>query len=340
MAAAIKIYQEEHVCLQVTKEESMADFRAYLEKSLNDPFTLNLKNSTLLEVINHCATAKTKLYPNYEKSIRGLTYNLRALEDEYQIMLRPIQVTDIFWGYFISFCRGRGVKPSSIGTMCCQLRSILSWAVKYNAPVSPTYTDLRLPKFTNYEIALTADDISRITYFDIDRFYTHKRKDYVKEMHKARDLFVLSCNLFQRFSDMIRISPECFERNIFRITQQKTGQVAVVNIDKYAIDSKTTYRLLEKYGHYAPYTGTIGNYNKRLHDLMRDIGFTELIRVEERIDGKLVVQNVPKYKMISSHTARRTAITVGIIRGHNMHDLKRCSGHVDLKNFDRYIRDE
>jgi hypothetical protein len=44
--------------------------------------------------------------------------------------------------------------------------------------------------------------------------------------------------------------------------------------------------------------------------------------------------------MISSHTARRTAITVGVVRGFNLHSLKKCSGHTDLKNFDRYVRDE
>jgi len=49
---------------------------------------------------------------------------------------------------------------------------------------------------------------------------------------------------------------------------------------------------------------------------------------------------VPRFELITSHTARRTAITVGVDRGLNVHDLRKCSGHTDLKNFDRYIRDE
>lgn len=56
--------------------------------------------------------------------------------------------------------------------------------------------------------------------------------------------------------------------------------------------------------------------------------------------GKLVVENVPKWKMITSHTARRTAITIGVLRGKNVHNLKRCSGHTDLRVFDHYVRDE
>lgn len=317
-----------------------ADFRAYLEHSLRDPFTLNLKGCTLMEVIHACTKAKSNLSPNYAKGISCLVYNLRELEKLYRVTLCPVQITDVFWGYFISFCMSRGLCSSTIDTLCQQLRSILNWAAKYNVTLSPTYDEFRVPRVSNAKIALTADEVSRISYFDIDRFYADRRKDYRETMHKVRDMFILSCNLFQRHSDMVRIEPSCFERNIFSITQQKTGNRAVVNIDLYSIEPKTTYRILEQYGYRAPYTATIGNYNFNLHRLMRDIGFCDEIRVEERLDGVLVSKNIPKWQLISSHTARRTAITVNVIRGHNVHALKRCSGHSDLRIFDEYVRDE
>ena len=181
--------------------------------------------------------------------------------------------------------------------------------------------------------------MSRIAYFDVDRFYADRRKDYRETMRRVRDMFVLSCNLFQRHSDMVRIEKSCFDRNIFRITQQKTGNQAVVDINKYAVDAKTTYRILERYNYEAPYKATIGNYNFYLHLLMKDIGLDDPVRIEERVDGRLVTKNVPKWRLITSHTARRTAITVNVLRGHNIHGVKRCSGHTDLRIFDNYIRD-
>ena len=301
------------------------DFRAYLEKSLRDPFVINLEGLSLMEVIRACIRAKTRLHPNYEASIGGLVYNLGILEQKYRVALMPVQVTDIFWGYFISFCQGR---------------AILNWAVKYNATVSPSYGDFCVPKARIQEIALTADEVSRIAYFDVDRFYADRRKDYRETMRRVRDMFVLSCNLFQRHSDMVRIEKSCFDRNIFRITQQKTGNQAVVDINKYAVDAKTTYRILERYNYEAPYKATIGNYNFYLHQLMKDIGLDDLVRIEERVDGKLVTENVPKWRLITSHTARRTAITVNVLRGHNIHGVKRCSGHTDLRVFDNYVRDD
>lgn len=319
---------------------SMADFKSYLENSLRNPFTVDLKDLSLIEVVLACVKAKSKLHPNYRKNLNCLLYNLRALEEQYRVTLMPVQVTDIFWGYFISFCQSRGLKNSSIATMSSQLKAVLSWGAKYNATVSPTYGEIKPIKGNSSEIALTADDVSRIAYFDIELFYADRRKDFRAKMHRIRDHFVLSCNLLQRFSDMRRVTPECFSRNIFTIVQQKTGSVAVVNIDKYAIDAKTTYRILEKYGYNAPYTGDIHSYNECLHILMRDIGFTELVRTEERVNGKLVVTTEPKWKKISSHCSRRTGITVGVLRGHNIHALKRCSGHHSLETLDRYIIDE
>lgn len=317
-----------------------SSFKAYLIQSVHDPFTLDLQDASLMEVIHTCAGAKSKMHRKYRDSLNCLIYNLVTLESEYGVTLKPIQVTDIFWEYFISFCQDRGLKESTICTMCNQLRSILNWAVKYNASVSPTYNDVRIPKPLVQEIALSADEVSRISYFDIDRYYSGRRPEFRATMHRVRDMFVLSCNLFQRHSDMVRIDATCFERGTFRIRQQKTGGLAVVNIERYSVDAKTTFRILEKYDFKAPYTSTIGNYNHYLHILMRDVGLTELVRIEERKGGLLIAKNVPKWKLITSHTARRTATTIAVLRGHNIHSVKRCTGHTDLRCLEKYVCDD
>ena len=321
-------------------QEKLDSFAIYLQKSSTNQKFLDLSDKSLMEVIEECIKVKEKSHPTYRSHCSGIIYNLTLLEKHYNITLKPIQVTDVFWSYFIKFCQDRGLRPSTISTMCQQLHAILHWATKYNAQVSPSYDDFVAPKVKSQEIALTADEISRIAYFDVDLFYKDRRADFIDTMRRMRDMFVLSCNLFQRYSDMVRIEPSCFDKNIFKITQQKTENTAVVNIDKYSIDPKTTYRILEYYNYEAPYKGTIGNYNYYLHLLMKDIGFIENVRIENKINGEMIIENIPKYKLISSHTARRTAITINVLRGHNIHSIKKCSGHTDLRVFDNYIRDE
>lgn len=70
------------------------------------------------------------------------------------------------------------------------------------------------------------------------------------------------------------------------------------------------------------------------------MGLTDVVRVEERVNGVLVTENIPKWKMIASHTARRTFVTVNILRGKNIHAVKRCTGHSDLRHLEGYVRDE
>ena len=320
--------------------DDMSGFKSYLEQSRTNPFVINLENATLIEVVIAGANARTKFHPKYRENVGGLLHNLRLMEEQFKVTLYPIQVTDIFYGYFIQFCRQRGLKDTTIGVMCARLRALLSWAAKYKAPVSPTYTEYVIPKTVPHEIALSADDVSRVTYFDVDLYYKGRRKDYRETMTRVRDMFVLSVCLYQRHSDMVRIGPSNFERNKFTITQQKTGIVATVDIDRFSIEPKTAYKILDRYGFTAPYTASIGNYNWHLHDLMRDVGFTDTVRVDGFVDGVMTSTEVPRFELITSHTARRTAITVGVDRGLNVHDLRKCSGHTDLKNFDRYIRDE
>ena len=117
------MYQQ---CAVTNSGVKLCDFRAYLEQSLRNPFTMNLKDCSLMEVIHAAIKSKSKLHPNYRESLGGLIHNLKILEEYYHITIQPVQVTDVFWGYFISFCEQRVLKLSTIETMCNQLRSVLN----------------------------------------------------------------------------------------------------------------------------------------------------------------------------------------------------------------------
>ena len=74
------------------------------------------------------------------------------------------------------------------------------------------------------------------------------------------------------YSDIIRICPDNFNRNIYKTIQKKTGSKAIVDIDKYAIIPGHTYRVLEKYGYQSPYRSTASNFDRYLHKLLKIIG--------------------------------------------------------------------
>lgn len=311
-------------------------FGDFLFKSKNNVFTLDLSNSSLIEVIQSMIEVKSKLYPTYHKHFWTTFKYLKMLEDVYKCNIYPHQINDIFWCYFIPFLQEKGLSLSTIRHTCISIKTAIAWSAMYGARISPSYNLLKIPDFRNQQIALTPDEVSRIYHFDLSTI--NRRPQHLRRFDRVRDMFVLSCNLGQRYSDMIRINADCFdESNIFRIRQKKTNNLARVEINRMAIDKKTVYEILKKYNYNAPTNVDLSGFAKTLKELMRYIGFTEEVRRETKIGGLIKTELIPKWKLICSHTARRTFITVNILRGYNIMEIRRASGHASQSTFERYL---
>ena len=311
-----------------------SDFGAYLHISKDQHFVLDLSQSTLQEIIDEQIKMKLRISPKYGKGLSCLKRHLHTIERMYACTLMPVQVTDIFWCHFTHYLQQRGLSISSIKTLCSQLRSALSWASRHRAIISPSYDLIQLPSYKHQQIALTPDDVSRIYHFDISTL--PKRPQYLRHMERIRDMFVLSCNLGQRYSDMVRIDKPSFDFNKFTIVQQKTGTKAIVDIDKFCVDKRMVYRILEKYNYEAPFKGDISSYNKYLKHLMKFVGMTEEVKRESKINGMIHTEYIPKYKLIGSHTGRRTFVTINLLRGIPLHEIMRASGHTSYSSFQKY----
>lgn len=310
-------------------------FGQYLQKTESELFTLDLSNCSVLEVIEELIKMRSSISPRCYKSYSCLKNSLKSIEQKFGCRIMPYQITDVFWNNFVPFLIDRGLALSSIKTVCAQLRSVLNWASRHQAKLSSTFDLIKLPSYCHQQIALTADDVSHIYHFNIDSI--PRRKQFRKTMERVRDMFVLSCNLGQRYSDMVRIDPTCFDRNIFTIMQQKTGIVAKVDIERFSIDRTTTYKILEKYNYYSPVKDDITNYNKYLKELLQYIGFDEQIKRETRVNGVVESKFCKRWSLISSHTARRTFATLNLLRGHRTADIRRATGHKTESSFEKYI---
>lgn len=298
---------------------------------------LDLSNYTLLEIIYSYIEYRNRFNPKTNKLFSCLLYNLNLIEDRFNCTLAPYQITDIFWSNFIHFLIKRGIALSTIKTVTHQLRSVLNWASKHNAKISDSYNYISIPNYYNEQISLTPDEVSSIYHFDVYRLIK-RRSQYLDYLMRVRDMFVLSCNLGQRFSNMIRINETCFDRNRFSIIQRKTGNKAYLDIDKLSIDRKTTYKILEKYDYKSPLSSKdISNYNHYLKELLQYVGLDDMVKRETKINSIIQTEYIPKYKLISSHTSRRTFVTYNILRGRNIIEIRRATGHKSQAAFERYL---
>lgn len=311
-------------------------FANFLSSPKESIFYLDLSSYDLISIIEKFIEIKSKLSPNYKQGYCSLIFHLKNVEADFGVKIMPIQINEIFWNNFVPYLYHQQLSSSTINKICGQLKTVLNWSSKHGVILSSTYDLVKVPSYTRQQIALTPDEISRIYWFDVKTI--NKRGDCQRNFKRIKDMFVLSCNLGQRFSDMVRIDRSCFNNNFFSIVQQKTGTLAKVDMNKFCIDINVTYKILEEYRYKAPYIGDLTNYDKYLKELLRIIGFDDKIKTEQIINSKPYVTYTPKWQMIGSHTARRSFATININRGYKEIEVRKATGHKSEMTFDTYVK--
>ena len=315
---------------------------------MSNLFVLDLSNCTLIECIDKMCEIKLRSHPNIRKDYRMLVNKLKNIEKIFGCTIMPAMISSVFWNHFIPYLAEQGLKYSSIGHLKSNLIAVLNWSSKYGVKLNPSYNEVDIPNYIPSKISLTPDEISHIYRFKIVKgesysFRSKKvikmRKNKIETLEKVRDMFVLGCNLGQRYSDLVRISPENFKNGQFSIVQQKTGNKCLVPINTLSIDSRITFAILDKYSYHAPYTGDINNYNKYLHELLRYIGedFLGEVHIDNKINGVIMRETKQRYQLISSHSARRTFATINTLRNIPRSKILRATGHSSEIAFNRYI---
>lgn len=155
---------------------------------------------------------------------------------------------------------------------------------------------------------------------------------------EVRDLFVLNCNIGQRFSDFIsKVNRDTIHVNengieVVELIQDKRNHKVIVPITPQAKE------LLMKYDYKLPkYTPTQANYY--LGKIAEKAGLTNKVQIlsEEHSDYK--PEMVPLYSLISTHTARRTFATRCYYKwGVDILTLSKLLGHSTLQQTEEYIK--
>jgi len=324
-----------------------------LDDNANNPFEMfrdpskygshiNLSKATMKECVEAYVNYKMSAGKKHIKRGYGTLINhLTTIERKYELVIMPNVVGVEFFRkmeyYFSEKCNLAG---STIECLITKMKTVLSWASKYGASVSMDYNEYKPEKnLAKPKLVLTIEDIYKLYYFDIDTI--PHRRSFKRTLTKVRDQFLLSCFLGQRYSDMSRIESDNFfglDKNTFKITQQKTGNQAVVDIKLF--NSKTpsiVNAILKKYDYQAPYQHDICDYNRYLHILCKLAQLDDEVIYEYKSNGKVQKKVYKKYQLISSHCGRRTFVTNAVKEGIHSERIKQASGHKTDSAFGKYV---
>lgn len=167
------------------------------------------------------------------------------------------------------------------------------------------------------------------------------------EHHKnvSKDVFLFCCYTGLRSSDILRLSQADIHGDHITFTTQKTGDTLTVPLNNRARAILDRYRdcppnrRQRTLGilHPALPTPDRKTQNKALHDIMKEIGIDTPTHHTYYIGNTRHDEVVPKYELISTHTARHTFIVTAISLGISPTIILSWTGHKNYEAMRPYI---
>jgi len=154
------------------------------------------------------------------------------------------------------------------------------------------------------------------------------------KLDKVRDLFLIGCYTGLRFSDFTQIQPENInsDNTMLFIRTLKTSERVAIPLHK------TVRKILKKYKNKLPVAYTNQVMNSYLKDVASLAKIKELVETTITRGGKVEKSVLPKFKLISTHTARRSFATNLYIADIPAISIMKITGHKTERSFMQYIR--
>jgi integrase len=211
---------------------------------------------------------------------------------------------------------------SSVNKQFDYLKGFLRYASKFKLFDVFILNDFaRLKEHETHIVYITKEELKKLWEYQ----FTNER------LERIRDLFVFACSTGMRESDFSNIKPENVKNGELNFTTIKTHDPLVIPINSYS------GAVLEKYGKILPKYSQ-QKFNDYIKEVAQEVGLNTPEQVITYRKGVRIETTVPKYELITSHTARRTFITQCILRGIPIPVIRSMTGHKDLKSFQKYIK--
>ena len=177
-------------------------------------------------------------------------------------------------------------------------------------------------------IALNESELTEIYQLDLST---------APKLERVRDLFIIGANTGLRFSDFTAIKPENIREDkegaYIEIIQFKTKRKVVVPINQ------TVKSILSKYNNVLPdaiSNQKFNDYIKEVAQLCKSLQSVELLSYVK--GGKDVKESLERWKMVSTHTARRSFATNAYERGTPANAIMAITDHKTEQSFLLYIK--
>ena len=146
----------------------------------------------------------------------------------------------------------------------------------------------------------------------------------------AKDMFVFMCLTGMRVSDVQRFTTAWIRDRLIVYSAHKNMSRAYVPV------TETVQGILEKYNGEPPQLSE-QYFNRTIKKVLQDCGMIRPI-IKRHRQGKYEREEImPLWEAVSSHTGRKTFISIMLERGVPIQDVMNMSGHQDYRSMKPYI---
>ena len=321
------------------------------ENKINDIiYNVRSKNpianfSEIIEAINnHFNKKEVTLYTAYEDflKIKSNEVSKEALqkykrvksllleyEKKYNLKLSFDKITPIFFDKFYIFLTQEKEDKKMLNNTAHKtiqfLKSFLIWAnIKANLTDNNSYKSFKSKSEQNEVIYLTNAELMKL--------YDLKIED--AKYNRVRDLFLFQCFTGVRYSDIENLQRVDIVGSTWKLRTQKTRDIIEIPLNNYALG------ILAKYKDWEKPLPIISNQkvNKYLKDLCELAKIDTPIKIVKYQGTERKEKTYKKFEVVSSHTARRTFISLSLERGMKPDVIMAITGHKTYKMMQKYLK--
>lgn len=181
------------------------------------------------------------------------------------------------------------------------------------------------------------EDIDIVALKESELMKIFNLQDLPPTLDIVKDQFCFECFTGIRFSDVGKIQNENVKEDFLEFRTQKTKDALLVPLNVFAKE------IIEKYkGRYTdrplPPTFSNGQTNYFIKDIAEIAGLNEVIIIEKFSGANRLIIKKPKCDLISTHTGRRTFITVSYEKGMQPEMIMKITGLKSWNTLKKYMR--
>lgn len=254
---------------------------------------------------------------------------LLEYETARNVKLSIENIDKAFYDDFIQFLIvDKGLLNNSVGKDVKNLKAFLNYCISKD--LIPPMKDLNA-----FKVFKEAVDIIYITEEELlDIYNLRGLPDY---LDRVKDNFCFGCFTGLRFSDIAKLSLAHIKNGFVEIRTEKTRDSLKIPLVGYAKDILKKYE--NKFSE-RPLPVQLANQktNEYLKMIAQRAGLNSTIELEKYTGSKKVIINKAKYEFVTTHTARRTFVTLSLEKGMRPEVVMQITGHKDYRTFQRYIK--